>query len=562
METPQKDNCFNTFNTEVNHIPIPTRFTFPFYYQPHKLSILAANQLQQELLEKENWQHDFGITESESTNSGKMFGVLVVQNKVGQLGFLKGFSGKLANTPNPQGFVPHVYDLLPGKNFFEKGMEKINIINHEIDDFENSPNFKNKEQEFKLLQSKANLDIEEVKSQLAKAKIKRSQLRKSQKEILSEKNYQNLVDELNKESVQKKFYFKHLQEHWQNKVSQVKLETTAFYKRYNELKAARKAGSISLQQQIFEHYKFLNAHGETQNLLDIFNTAGVHLPPAGAGDCAAPKLIQYAYKMGYQPICMAEFWWGQSPKSEIKKHQHFYPACTGKCQPILTHMLKGLSVDKNPMETESMTHLKIETIYEDDVMMVINKPSGLLSVPGKSITDSVANRLKNLHPDWTGPLIVHRLDMPTSGLMLVAKTLEIHKELQQQFLKRTIKKRYIALLDGVIENTKGTIDLPLRVDLDNRPHQLVCFQYGKSARTHYEVISKTSKNTRLYFYPVTGRTHQLRMHAAHKDGLNTPIIGDSLYGKIGSRLHLHAEYICFAHPVTKKIVELQIAPEF
>ncbi len=557
-----RDSCFVAFNADLSGIELPKKFTFPFYYEPHALSALASHQLQEELRTQTQWNHDFGLVESDTIDSGKMFGVLVVENAMGELGFLKGFSGKLADTPRPEGFVPHVYDLLPGKNFFEVGMQKINAITAKIGVFEKHSEFSLKKQELKDLKLRSQVDLEEVTQSIAEAKKERNHLRKEQKSILETAAFEQLSSRLNQESVQKKFYLKHLTEHWEEKVAKAQQETDAFYREYEQLKASRKSGSMGLQRQIFEHYEFLNSKGQVQNLLQIFNQLGVHQPPAGAGDCAAPKLIQYAYKMGYKPICMAEFWWGQSPKSEIKIHENYYPACTGKCQPILSHMLHGLDVDANPMTTGTMAHLNIETVYEDAYLVVINKPSGLLSVPGKAIHDSVASRMKLKYPEATGPLIVHRLDMPTSGLMLIAKSLEIHDALQKQFIKRSIQKRYIAVLAGLIESDSGTIDLPLRVDLENRPHQLVCYEYGKSARTNFEVISRTENTTRIYFHPVTGRTHQLRMHAAHHLGLNTPIMGDSLYGKKNDRLYLHAEYLAFDHPISGKRQGIQVAADF
>jgi tRNA pseudouridine32 synthase/23S rRNA pseudouridine746 synthase len=558
----KEDQCFNNFQLAIDGIEIPTSFTFPFYYEPHQLSILASEQLQAELIKITDWNHDFGVTESEGVDSGKMFGVLVVQKSNGEIGFLKGFSGKLANTPKPKGYVPHIYDLLPGNNFFEVGMQKINTITARIQEIEKHPEFESKKLDLDLLKQRAQIDLESERIRIKEDKALRLAIRKSKMETLSKPDFELVKSELDTESVQKKFYLKHLNLHWEEKIALAMQEVNTFYQEYKDLKKARKQGSIGLQQQIFEHYQFLNADGETLDLMQIFERLGIHLPPAGAGDCAAPKLLQYAFKMGYKPLCMAEFWWGQSPKSEIKKHKNYYPACTGKCQPILGHMLQGLKVDANPMQRLPESSIQIETIYEDDYLVVINKPSGLLSVPGKAVTDSVAMRLKRQFPEATGPLIVHRLDMPTSGIMLIAKSLEVHKSLQQQFMKRTIKKRYEAILEGELKLDKGTIDLPLRVDLDNRPYQLVCFEHGKSARTHFEVISIKENRTRVYFYPVTGRTHQLRMHAAHKDGLNLPIVGDSLYGSKANRLHLHAGYIQFIHPVTRKEVTFEVDAPF
>jgi len=299
----------------------------------------------------------------------------------------------------------------------------------------------------------------------------------------------------------------------------------------------------------------LNYKGKTKDLLDIFKDTLLLRPPAGAGECAAPKLFQYAYENELKPIAMAEFWWGASPKSEVRQHKRFYPSCRGKCEPILGHMMQGLEVAPNPMEAVPNFDEELEIIYEDDYLLLVNKPHEFLSVPGRIIKDSVQTRMKTYLPKAKGPLLVHRLDMSTSGLLLVAKTEKIHKCLQKQFIKRTIKKRYVALLEGVLEQERGEIELPLCLDYNNRPQQMVCYHNGKPARTKYEVISVKNGRTRIYFYPVTGRTHQLRVHAAHVKGLHIPIVGDDLYGKKADRLYLHAEQLIFEHPETREMME-------
>ncbi|WP_367890038.1 RluA family pseudouridine synthase [Polaribacter batillariae] len=259
---------------------------------------------------------------------------------------------------------------------------------------------------------------------------------------------------------------------------------------------------------------------------------------------------------------MAEFWWGISPNSAIRKHKNFYPACQSRCKPILKHMLAGIKMDENPFTKEIFIDKKLEIIFEDEVLIVVNKPAEFLSVPGKEISDSVYSRIKAKYPEAKGPLIVHRLDMSTSGILLLTKTKEAHKILQSQFINRTVKKRYVALLDGNLLANKGKIKLPLRVDLDDRPKQLVCYEHGKNAETLWEVIERKDNKTRVYFYPITGRTHQLRVHAAHKNGLNLPIVGDDLYGKKQNRLHLHAEFIEFLHPNTNEKMSFRMAPDF
>ena len=324
------------------------------------------------------------------------------------------------------------------------------------------------------------------------------------------------------------------------------------------LKEERKQRSIALQQWIFEQFRLRNARGEEQDIYSIFTQTAHRNPPAGTGECAAPKLLQYAYLNNLQPLAMAEFWWGDSPKGEIRRHGHYYPACRHKCEPILNFMLQGLEVEPNPLLTSNTDATQLETVYEDDYLLVVNKPAGMLSVPGKTGQASVLTLLQERYPDATGPILVHRLDMATSGLLLAAKDKDTHALLQKQFEGRTVKKRYIALLEGIPQaEPKGFIRLPLRPDFDNRPLQMVCYEYGKPAVTRYEIMDTENNRTRMAFYPETGRTHQLRVHAAHPEGLNCPIVGDPLYGQPADRLYLHAERLEFRHPVTGQRLQIQ-----
>ncbi len=332
------------------------------------------------------------------------------------------------------------------------------------------------------------------------------------------------------------------------------------------LKEERKNRSIALQQWIFQQFRLRNALGEEQDIHTIFAETAHRNPPAGTGECAAPKLLQYAYLHQLQPLAMAEFWWGNSPKGEIRRHGHYYPACRHKCEPILNFMLQGLEVEPNPLLISNTDATQLETVYEDEYLLVVNKPAGMLSVPGKTGQASVLSILQERYPEATGLLLVHRLDMATSGLLLAAKDKDTHALLQKQFEGRTVKKRYIALLDGSVtgKEPKGFIRLPLRPDFDNRPLQMVCFEYGKPAVTRYEILGSViqSPYTRIAFYPETGRTHQLRVHAAHTDGLNCPIVGDPLYGQPADRLYLHAERLEFKHPVSGKYLHIQKAAPF
>ena len=325
--------------------------------------------------------------------------------------------------------------------------------------------------------------------------------------------------------------------------------------------------SQDLQLWLFRQYRLLNARGETRDLVDIWQDyhrsprirKKYPLPPGGTGDCCAPKLLQYAYQHHLKPVCMAEFWWGPSPKSEIRQHGQFYPACRGKCKPILTWMLQGLDVDPNPEETGA-SHLQPEIVYEDEALALLNKPAGMLSVPGRTENYSVATWAQQR---WEGAMMVHRLDMWTSGLILVAKTAEAYHHLQRQFEEHTIKKKYLALVEGTPEKEHGIIDLPLIYDPVNRPRQVVDYERGKRAITEYRVLSTQSPGvTLLALWPHTGRTHQLRMHCAHPDGLGCPIVGDELYGHKSDRLYLQAQAITFIHPVSGKRMHFELSVAF
>ena len=319
--------------------------------------------------------------------------------------------------------------------------------------------------------------------------------------------------------------------------------------------------SQELQTWLFHQYQLLNARGEVKDLVDIWQEyysrpklrQKYPLPPGGTGDCCAPKLLQYAYQHYLHPVCMAEFWWGQSTKEELRQHLNYYPACRGKCMPILTWMLQGLDVDPNP-ETLGYEHMEIPTIYEDNDILVVDKPSGILSVPGRMEDYSVETVMQQRYP---GSIVAHRLDMGTSGLLIVAKHIEAYHPLQQQFIRHEVKKKYVALLEHTGQGS-GIVSLPMRPDPMNRPRQVVDMEHGKRAVTRYEFIS----DHLVALWPETGRTHQLRIHCAHPDGLSNPIVGDELYGTKGQRLCLHAAEIWFKHPISGEEMHFETTPDF
>ncbi|WP_297806298.1 RluA family pseudouridine synthase [uncultured Polaribacter sp.] len=555
-------NYFQKFKAPISEIKLPEKFTFPFYYKPHPLAKIATKEVQEYLENQTDFKHNFGLSEDNTTLPiGKMFGVLVVKNSKNEIGYLTAFSGKLADKSLPDKFVPPVFNMRSYGSFYLKGEEEITEMNHQLSFLEQNENYIHLKNSLQNITKSINDDLEKEKQKIKRYKKERKARKKTGKSTLNKSDFKLLEKKLIQESFNNQFYYKELEEYYKNKVAKKRKELAAFDDEVASIKKERKEKSNYLQQTLFSKYAFLNHKKESRSLLDIFNNPAIK-PPAGSGDCSAPKLLQHAFLNDLTPICMAEFWWGISPNSAIRKHKNFYPACQGRCKPILTHMLGGIEMDENLLLENLAENQELEIVYEDNVLLIVNKPSEFLSVPGKNISDSVYTRIKEKYPKATGPLIVHRIDMSTSGILLLTKTKEAHKVLQSQFIKRTIKKRYVALLDGDLTESSGTIKLPLRVDLDDRPRQLVDFEYGKNAETNWQIIKKENGKTKVYFYPITGRTHQLRVHAAHKDGLNTPIVGDDLYGKKENRLHLHAEFIEFSHPETNKIMSFTIAADF
>ena len=559
-QNPAIHKFFQHLPQKAIHLPLPEHFTFPFYYEPNQLAVLAVEELQHKL---ENFgpSHNFGLNPNHSGPViGKMFGVLVVKNQQGNLGYLQAFSGKLAGENNHSGFVPPVFDMLTTESFFLQEERELNKLNDSISKLENSDELKVAKREYSDFKSKTEHELHLLKTLIKANKI----LRKIQRDnaVGSDSEIQTLLENLRKESIKEQYHLKEFSKQSKKKLLELQEKLSAFEQKIEELKSQRRDRSAELQNKLFDQYRFLNYNKESKSLLEIFKNTTEKKPPAGAGECAAPKLLHFAFKHDLQPIALAEFWWGASPKSEVRIHKNYYPACRGKCEPILGHMLTGLKTDPNPLLQNPAENKALEIIYEDEYLLAVNKPHEFLSVPGKNITDSVQTRMQQKFPLAEGSLLIHRLDMSTSGILLIAKNKEIHKALQRQFIKRLVKKRYIALLDGLLKEKQGVIDLPLRVDLDDRPRQLVCFEHGKQAVTRWEVVKQIGDKTLVYFYPETGRTHQLRVHAAHPLGLNSPIIGDDIYGKRSHRLHLHANLLEFMHPKTKEIISLILPVNF
>ena len=529
---------------------LPRLFTYPFHYTPHPLCLRAATEVQQYLASQSAW--------AEELQRGKMFGVLVVKSPEGEVGFLAAFSGNLCGTNNLPYFVPPVYDLLSPNSFFPEEERKIDEINAVINRLINHPDYLSRKEKLSQLVRETETELSTFRQEIRETKRRREERRRQSP---GEEELAAMICE----SQFQKAELKRRERKAKEAIHNFQQDINRYEDTINRLKEERHRRSVALQMRLFRAFQMRNALGETRDLCDIFRETPQAIPPAGAGECAAPKLLQYAYLNGFEPLAMAEFWWGDSPKGELRRHGHFYPACRGKCLPILTFMLQGLNVEPNPLTAEAEAeHIPI-IIYEDEWLAVVDKPAGMLSVPGKGEACSVQTWARKQFPSATGPLVVHRLDMATSGLLLIAKSKEIHQNLQAQFKNKTVRKRYIALLDGRPAEHEGFISLPLLPDPLDRPRQVVSHEHGKPSITRYEVLAYDDPRpgiTRIAFYPQTGRTHQLRVHAAHPEGLNAPILGDALYGKPGARLYLHAERLEFIHPATHQSLCIESPAEF
>lgn len=534
-----------TLHTLDTDISKPEKFTYPFCYEPHPLCRLAADEVQRHIRESGLLPEDGG--------EGKMFGVLVVEycegtesGKPPRLGFLAAYSGLLEGRNDWQWFVPPVFDAQQPDGHFKRTETRISAINAEIESLRNSREYAEALETMHRHDAEAAATIEFLRRTSAEKKAQRDARRAEPRPITPEE-----ATAMEHESQHIKAELRRVRKRMEERHTADEAPVKAVEERINTLKKRRHDMSDALQQWLFSQYRMLNARGEERDLCDIFHDTTHHTPPAGAGDCCAPKLLQYAYSNNLHPVCMAEFWWGGTPRTEIRRHLHYYPACRGKCLPILTHMMQGLDVDDNPLATDNGKQMEI--IYEDEWLAVTVKPEGMLSVPGKEERSSVAELMRRHWGEEGTVLVAHRLDMDTSGLLLVARNAEIYTLLQRQFAQREVQKEYTALLDGVPRRPRhGTINLPLCPDIMDRPRQTVSHEHGKEAVTDYDIIATDGQRTLVKLTPHTGRTHQLRVHCAHNEGLDCPIHGDALYGQRAERLCLHAARITFTHPVTGK----------
>lgn len=554
----------------LSGIDFPERMNNPLDYQPHPLCIAVCKELQTYLSEREDWR--------EEIDKGKMFGVLIVENAqpasgAPEIGYLAAYSGQIGGRSDWDDFVPAVFDYLQPDGYFKTHEAEISGINQSIRKLEANTHMKEAKGLILQLQEERKHTIAAYQEKIKKAKAKRDARREAGS--LNPEEEAEMV----KESQFMKAELRRLKKSLSEKTS-LETEYEAYQADILSLKQLRKTLSDALQQWLFSQFRMQNHEGESKDLLEIFRDAALRdypqatiatsriaalkmVPPAGSGECCEPKLLQYAYSLGYKPLQMAMFWWGESPKEEIRHHLHFYPACNGKCKPILQWMLPASTFE--PAAVDLSLYNKVETLYEDREIAVIHKPEGLLSVPGKDAAQpSVHALMRSKYPEATGPLIVHRLDMSTSGVMMIAKTEFAYHRLQKAFLNHQIQKKYVAIISGKDIPEKGIISLPLMPDYLDRPRQIVDHEQGKEAITEYEVLEPVDdSHLRIALYPKTGRTHQLRVHCAHQEGLKAPILGDPLYGnEKATRLHLHAEEITFEHPLTGKKMTITRKADF
>lgn len=537
---------FHLLGVDVAAVELPSQFTCPFCYEPHPLALMAVEQLQRYVASRPDWADELG--------AGKMLGVLVARDDKDRLGFLAAFSGNLAGSVRHDFFVPPVYDLLDPQGEFKRGEAQITAINHEVERLEQSP---------ELLELKRR-EVEQKQKMLDELGSFKALMARHKRERDARRDAGNLAPEeqeaLLNQSRFEKAELKRIRQRHESELASISDEMDVFCRQIDTMKLRRKAMSEALQERIFRLFVVSNARGERRDLIEVFRPLGT-LPPAGAGECCAPRLLNYAFNHGLHPVCMAEFWWGASPVGEVRHHGHFYPACRSKCKPILEFMLQGLDVQDNPLDLP-LDEMKLDIIYDDQWLTVLNKPSGMLTVPGKALENSLLTRYREAHPEAAGPIVVHRLDQETSGLVMFAKDKKTHKALQQQFENHTIKKCYLALLQGVVDYDEGVIDLPIRPDVDDRPRQRVDHEHGKPTVTRYRVLERRAGMSLVELEPLTGRTHQLRVHCSHAQGMNCPIVGDRLYGTASTRLMLHAQSITFTHPVTGETMSLECKPDW
>ena len=544
----QSISVFHQFHTDISDIDLPTRFTNPFDYQPHRLCQLAAGETQAYIASQPPLHREL--------EEGKMFGVLVVKRMDGKVGFLSAFSGTLLGQMVLPYFVPPIYDQTQSKGYFRQEEHQISLLHRQYVELLRSEPYLQAKAELENKRRERDEYLQAMRESFRQAKERSHRLRADGQ--LTPEEEASLMRESQFQKAEIKRQEQRLAMEtapYEEALNRLDEQASLLQKAYNQR-------SMQLQQWLFEQYELQNAKGEQKPLLEVHPAA-----PSGTGDCAAPKLLQYAFLHHMQPLCMAEFWWGKGNH----EHGHYYSSCQAKCKPLLRFMLQGLEVD-DPYSTQRSQMLirdqELEILFEDDYFIAINKPAGLLSVPGHAPIDNAVDRLKRQRMGME-VYAIHRLDMDTSGILLFAKDTTTLSLMQQAFEQRKVHKQYIALLEARPAQDQGVISLPLAPNYEEHPLQMVDLTHGHQAITRYRVIddnnSKCDSNNgpvRVIFEPQTGRTHQLRVHASHRLGLHCPICGDTLYGETASRLFLHASRLSFEHPYTRQTITIHCKETF
>lgn len=530
-----------------------TRFTNPFEYSPSDECVEAAQIVRQYIREHcANW--------GEELSHGKMMGVLVCRASNGEAGFLAAYSGTIGGRLNHEWFVPAVLDYEEPNGIFKTEEAQITALNESISIINQSHEYRAVIAEYDRLKKDSEQEVAQAKAAYAANKLSR----KAERE-----RHPELGNELDSQSQYEKAEIKRLKRRWDENLSALEKKIGTYREEIASLKSERAKRSNILQRWLFRAMRLHNANGASLSVRDIYLQSRHIDPPSGSGECCAPRLLNYAFTHGLTPISIAEFWVGESPIGEIRIDGEFYPACQAKCAPLLKWMLDGIEYEPAKFEQAYgiSTHIAsgVQILYEDRWLLAANKPSGLLTVSGDETSDSLMRRIMAMRPNISGPGYVHRLDQPTSGIVLIAKDKETHSKMQALFENREVRKRYTAILARRPDKMKGIISLPILPNPDDRPRQMVDFVRGKKAVTEYEVIDRSPapvNGVRILLYPRTGRTHQLRIHCASPMGLGCPIVGDNLYGRTAERLYLHADRIEFTHPYTGKAIIIDCAANF
>ncbi|ATB50145.1 pseudouridine synthase [Corallococcus macrosporus] len=550
---------FTPFEPQPLADELPERFPSPFDEgAPHALACRAAEWLQREL---RAGRLAPGLPASclDTTAGGKMFGVLAVRAPDGRIGFLRAFSGMLEGRWDLPGFVPPLFIRDAREQLEPSGEALVKRLMAREEAFRQSP------ERAALL---AEDDALVARHAEARAALRATHdARKKQRHArradiaasagLSEDARRAAVHALDQESRRDKAELRGLEAEHDEARRTLSPLRARLERRLRAMERLRRIVCRALMKRLHDTYVVPNARGERRHLRDLYASDE---PPSGAADCAGPKLLAHALTQGFQPLALAEFWWGAPPPAGGRAAGAYYPACKDKCGPLLPYMLEGLSVAApRPFMVPTLPPRPLDIVFEDEWLVVVDKPEGLLSVPAKdvSVEDSVLARLRARAPGATGTMLAHRLDLDTSGLLVAAKDARTYAALQRQFAGREVHKRYVAWVEGSVRGERGTIDFPMRVDLDDRPRQIHDPVHGKPAVTEWHVLERSQGRTKVALFPLTGRTHQLRVHAAHPLGLGAPIVGDRLYGHPGSRLHLHAEALSFQHPATGQRLTLE-----